>query len=80
MSEDLIPDARLAELLQLAKDLLESFAGKPEMERAAVFAVLAAKRFIADDDAAAMVYLRMLRTMTDIARTEPEPGPDETMH
>ena len=80
MSEDLIPDARLAELLRLAEDLHESFAGKPEMERAAAYAVLVVERLIADEDEAAAVYLRMLRAMTDIARTEAEPGPNETMH
>ena len=80
MSEDLIPDARLAELLRLAEDLRESFTDDPEMERAAGYAVLVAERLIADEDETAAVYLRILRTMTDIARTEAEPGPDETMH
>ena len=80
MSEDLIPHAHLAELLRLAEDLHQNFAGKPEMERAAAYAVLAVKRMIADEDETAAVYLRMLRTMTDIARTEAEPGPGETMH
>ena len=79
MNDDDSSETRLVKILQLAEDLHESFAGKPEMERAAAYAVLAVERLIADDDAAAMVYLRMLRTMTDIARTEPEPGPDETM-
>ena len=49
-------------------------------ERAAAYAVLVAERLIADEDETAAVYLRILRTMTDIARTEAEPGPDETMH
>ena len=80
MNDDDPPDSRLAELLQLAEDLHESFAGKPEMERAAGYAVLVAERLIADEDETAAVYLRILRTMTDIARTEAEPGPDETMH
>ena len=80
MNDDDPPDARLAELLRLAEDLRDSFAGKPEMERAAAYAVLVAERMIADEDEAAAVYLRMLRAMTDIARTEAEPGPSETMH
>ena len=78
MSEDLIPDAHLAELLRLAEDLHESFAGKPEMERAAAYAVLVAERLIADEDEAAGVYLRILRAMTALEKTDPEP--DEKMH
>ncbi len=78
MSEDLIPDARLAELLRLAEDLHESFAGKPEMERAAAYVVLVVERLIADEDEAAAVYLRALRAMIALERTEPEPG--ERLH
>jgi len=80
MNNDDPPDSRLAELLRLAEDLHESFAGKPEMERAAAYAVRVVECLIADEDETAAVYLRILRTMTDIARTEAEPGPDETMH
>lgn len=78
MNDDDPPDSRLAELLRLAEDLHESFSGKPEMERAASFAVLAVKRLIADDDAAAGDYLRILRAMTALEKTDPEP--DEKMH
>ncbi len=74
MNDDDSPDSRLAELLRLAEDLYESFAGKPEMERAAAVAVLVVKRMMADDDAAAAVYLRALRDMIALERTEPEPG------
>ena len=80
MNNDDPSESRLAELLRLAEDLRKSFAGKPEMERAAAYAVLVAERMIADEDETAAVYLRILRTMTDIARTEAEPGPGETMH
>ena len=78
MNDDDSPDSRLAELLALAEDLYESFAGKPEMERAAAVAVLVVKRMMADDDAAAAVYLRALRDMIALERIEPEP--DEKLH
>ncbi len=78
MNDDDSPDTRLAELLRLAEDLRESFAGKPEMERAAAVAVLAVKRMMADDDEAAAVDLRALRDMIALERTEPEP--DEKIH
>ena len=78
MNDDDPPDSRLAELLHLAEDLRESFAGKPEMERAAGYAVLVAERLIADEDEAAVVYLRILREMTALERAEP--APDEKLH
>ena len=78
MNDDDSPDSRLGELLRLAEDLLESFEGKPEMERAAAFAVLVVERLIADDDAAAGDYLRILRAITALERAEP--APDEKLH
>jgi len=63
MNDDDPSDSRLVELLRLAEDLRESFAGKPEMER---------------EDAAAAVYLRILREMTALERAEP--APDEKLH
>ena len=78
MNDNDPPDSRLTELLQLAEDLRDSFAGKPEMERAAAYAVLVAERLIADEDEAAGVYLRILRAMTALEKTDPEP--DEKMH
>ena len=78
MMDDDSPETRLAKLLKLAEDLYESFSGKPEMGRAAAFAVLAAKRMIADDDAAAGDYLRILRAIVTLERTDPEP--DEKLH
>ena len=78
MNDDDSPDSRLAELLRLAEDLYESFASKPEMERAAAVAVLAVKRMMADDDAAAAVYLRALRGMIALEHIELELG--EKLH
>ncbi len=78
MNDDDSPDSRLAELLRLAEDLYESFAGKPEMQRAAAVAVLVVKRMMADEDEAAAVYLRTLRDMIALELTEPEP--DEKLH
>ena len=78
MNDDDSPDSRLAELLRLAEDLYESFAGKPEMQRAAAVAVLVVKRMMADEDEAAAVYLRALRDMIALEKTEPEP--DERLH
>ncbi len=94
------------ELLQLAKEFHDIFAGDPGMEflpqdlaklsdrrihdiaqmlfdkhgrRILVaVAILGAERLIANDDAAAMAYQRVLRAMVAIENTEPEP--DEKLH
>ena len=78
MNDDDSPDSRLAELLRLAEDLHESFAGKPEMEWLAALLVLVVERLMTDEDEAAMAYMRILCAMMAIENTEPEPG--EKLH
>ena len=78
MMDDDSPETRLVKLLKLAEDLYESFAGKPEIERAAACAVLAVKRMMADNDEAAAVYIRAMRDMIAVENIEPEP--DEKLH
>ena len=59
-------------------DLAQTLYSRYGHRMPAAFAILTVERLIANEDAAAMAYQRVLRAMVAIENTEPEPG--EKLH